>query len=1169
MLLSLCSCMRVSRQVRTEVDSLCMEAYAVRYTDIDSSRNAAQRAFEAAHAYPDGQARALNRMAYVRYQRMDYDGTLAATDSVYDLCNHQVLLLSADVMRMKVFQRVGDGRGFYEARSSALRRLKRINEDVEQLDEADMAEYHYAWTEFHIISSTYFYYQEQYIEAKAEMAALTGQVEKMGDVTQLLYYYYMLGSGGLLDGSYEDVARQEFRYLMDCYVVARRANILYFEANALQALATRLKTPYDREILSSADPDGYALLVAQHLSWMPDSTEIEGHDLPLALAHHALSCFQRYDDLFQTACVYRTIGELEAYEGHYDHALEVLAKALACVNEHHDRYYPQSREVHLSLFNADDLQAQHTENLWIQDSHVRTVPEWMAGIRQQLSMLYSAMDDKAASDYNRNIYLDIMESTSQNREMESRMDELEKELRIQRHLLLAAACVWLLLCTFAGMTFFRMKKHEGKKKLMKGDMQRLQTLSEQLEETEEAVAACRMHIQRHKMQNSEKRAKVSLAQAVIPFLDRIINEVNRMKRSRQMPPSQVEYVTELSDQIIQYNDILTDWIKVEQGQLSMHISTLDIGHLFRILERGHFAFDQKGVSFHVRPTELRVKADEALTLFMLNTLCDNARKFTPQGGSVTVEATATEEYVELSVSDTGCGMSEADIDTILNHKAYDASKIGVEGGAGTEGQKGFGFGLMNCKGIIEKYKKTAARFSVCLFGIESTKGKGSRFFFRLPRVMTLLLLALLFHDPLHAAGQDSKDVASADSLRAEAFYQKVYESNVEGRYEDALYYADSCLYYIEPALALFISPSISTEEAYELKSFLRGADMNYRLLIALRNEVAIAALALHAWELYLYNNAICIHLHKLYNQDATLPSYCDELAKTEAVSRQLTALLVVMSLLMVFFIYLFFRVKKRAAERIASDIEEKLTHTQDMLSHLKYEENRLYVQNQVLDNCLSTIKHESMYYPSRIRFLVTQPNNDVEARITELDELTAYYKQLYMLLCGQAERQAGQQTARRERVTLEALVALARKECETLTVEGEEPLKRRSAAPPLRTGDIQVRVDATLMQELWHQLFKYVRQAFGARCAVTLRLLPQDGCLRVEVCPEGMCLTEEEAHTLFYPDSQRIPLLIVKQIIRDFDALNNNPGLRLVAEEHMIWFQLITDKNGKLQSHHR
>ena len=162
MLLSLCSCMRVSRQVRTEVDSLCMEAYAVRYTDIDSSRNAAQRAFEAARAYPDGQARALNRMAYVRYQRMDYDGTLAATDSVYDLCNHQVLLLSADVMRMKVFQRVGDGRGFYEARSSALKRLKRINEDVEQLDEADMAEYHYAWTEFHIISSTYFYYQERH-----------------------------------------------------------------------------------------------------------------------------------------------------------------------------------------------------------------------------------------------------------------------------------------------------------------------------------------------------------------------------------------------------------------------------------------------------------------------------------------------------------------------------------------------------------------------------------------------------------------------------------------------------------------------------------------------------------------------------------------------------------------------------------------------------------------------------------------------------------------------------------------------------------------------------------------------------------------------------------------------------------------------------------------------
>lgn len=61
--------------------------------------------------------------------------------------------------------------------------------------------------------------------------------------------------------------------------------------------------------------------------------------------------------------------------------------------------------------------------------------------------------------------------------------------------------------------------------------------------------------------------------------------------------------------------------------------------------------------------------------------------------------------------------------------------------------KGHGFGLMNCKGIIDKYKKTNEIFRVCLFRIESELGKGSRFYFRLPKgvrkVLMLVLIAFL------------------------------------------------------------------------------------------------------------------------------------------------------------------------------------------------------------------------------------------------------------------------------------------------------------------------------------------------------------------------------------------------------------------------------------------
>ena len=48
---------------------------------------------------------------------------------------------------------------------------------------------------------------------------------------------------------------------------------------------------------------------------------------------------------------------------------------------------------------------------------------------------------------------------------------------------------------------------------------------------------------------------------------------------------------------------------------------------------------------------------------------------------------------------------------------------------------------MNCNGIINKYKKISQIFSVCEMGVESEKDKGSRFFFRLPKGISRVLLA--------------------------------------------------------------------------------------------------------------------------------------------------------------------------------------------------------------------------------------------------------------------------------------------------------------------------------------------------------------------------------------------------------------------------------------------
>ena len=50
---------------------------------------------------------------------------------------------------------------------------------------------------------------------------------------------------------------------------------------------------------------------------------------------------------------------------------------------------------------------------------------------------------------------------------------------------------------------------------------------------------------------------------------------------------------------------------------------------------------------------------------MLLNILSNAIKFTPAGGVVTIEASATEKGAEIKVADTGCGISEADLERVL------------------------------------------------------------------------------------------------------------------------------------------------------------------------------------------------------------------------------------------------------------------------------------------------------------------------------------------------------------------------------------------------------------------------------------------------------------------------------------------------------------------------
>ena len=247
----------------------------------------------------------------------------------------------------------------------------------------------------------------------------------------------------------------------------------------------------------------------------------------------------------------------------------------------------------------------------------------------------------------------------------------------------------------------------------------------------------------------------------------------------------MQYVRELAERINQYNDLLSQWIRIRQGVVTLNVESFPVQGVFDIVSKGSRGFIQKGVELDVVKSDAVVRADRVLTLFMINTLAYNARKFTPAGGKVTVQAAQGDDYVEISVTDTGVGLSEDDVRLIRDERVFDPDQIGQ----GERQGKGSGFGLMNCKGIIEKYRNADDLFKVCSFNVESTPGKGSRFSFRLPKgIKRALMLLVLLCSGLSAHSQEAQDSLL---VKAYDYANQTYLCNTRGQFEEALLYADS------------------------------------------------------------------------------------------------------------------------------------------------------------------------------------------------------------------------------------------------------------------------------------------------------------------------------------------------------------------------------------------
>ena len=1403
-----CTDMVPTKEVRL-IDSLNGKAYAYRYRSLDSSYKYANEAYRQVNFYKSGKAEASNNLGFCAFMAMDFDRAEALHKEVYKLTKNELELLIADIGLMKICQRTAMNKEFYDYRNSALKRMKRIREESDLFaDRHEALRLDYAFTEFFIVSSIYYYYLQQRQEAITSLNRIP-EDEALTDTNQLLYYHYIKGSASLVEATKpEDRKMREFDQLYITWRTAVQTNHPYFEGNGLQGLANLMVSPNNFELFRTRR--GYAL---DQFGFPVDSL------LPLRMAQRALEKFREYNDLYQIAGAYVSIGKYMNEHGRYTEALDTLAKALDCVNQHHMLYYHHAADTLDKLHVFVEGDTTYTGVPWIMQEDVRTVPEWISRIREQLSVSYAGLGMKYASDYNRNIYLDILNYTRQDKELESRYLSLEADSR-QMTLVLSLVIVGLVLVVILWWFFNKRSKirnqvdverlqriltlcrditssipmnvpliqqgidqlfgkgrlqleipEEGKAALVPlhrlnrdekalvhvlepyivwaaDNEQMVEALSDERMQLEKQRYVYEQHIAGNKRQNLIKKACLAIVNGINPYIDRILNEVHKLTErgyidNAKIKKEKYQYIDELVTTINEYNDILALWIKMKQGTLSLNIETFSLNELFELLGKGRRAFEMKNQKLEIEPTTVMVKADRALTLFMINTLAENARKYTPEGGTIKVYARTTEDaYVEISVEDNGRGISEEDVAHIIGEKVYDSRVIGMKNAADPEvlkENKGSGFGLMNCKGIIEKYKKTNDLFRGCVFDVESELGKGSRFYFRLPsgvrKAMGVLLLCLLLplgmvsclHDPIPPMLQDGDsivvvtDSAYEDLLDVASDYANAaYFANVDENYELALQYIDSAMLFLNEHYEKYARPDrphrymklVGEGTPAEISWWNELFDSDYHVILDIRNEAAVAFLALKQLDAYSYNNSAFTDLYKLQGEDQTLEAYCRQLERSntnKTVGIILCFVLLIVSLVGYYFLYMRKRLQNRlnleqvleinqkvfaaslvrpqeqenaeALQREESTLKEipqrivdeafgsvnelltidrmgiavynETTHRLEYASrpgqempemveqcfsageylseqHLQaiplmveaggehqcvgvlylerregteqetdrllfelvaryvaivvfnavvklatkyrdiesaheetrrasWEDSMLHVQNMVLDNCLSTIKHETIYYPNKIKQIVGRLNaqnlSETEEReaVETMTELIEYYKGLFTILSSCASRQLEEVTFRRTVIPVQELLDAAGKYFKKL-------MKNRPERIELEIESMEAKVIGDVNQ-LRFLLENLIDEALTVR---------EDGVIRLQARKDNEYIrflftdtrrekSVEELNQLFYPNLARMTsgekgelrgteYLVCKQIIRDHDEFAGRRGCRINAE---------------------
>lgn len=212
------------------------------------------------------------------------------------------------------------------------------------------------------------------------------------------------------------------------------------------------------------------------------------------------------------------------------------------------------------------------------------------------------------------------------------------------------------------------------------------------------------------------RTPISSIKAYVDGIkDGMADDPETLNRYLNVIGRKTEILAKLIDDLFEHCQAELEKLKIEKkevysGEFLKHVS-----------DELKLELENSGYEFEVSQDmpDVLINIDSSRIEQVINNLVQNSRKYTPKGGKIMLQAEIEDNCLKISIKDNGYGIDNMDIPYIFD-KFYRGEKMrGSDPG-------GSGLGLSICKYIVEKHDGQ-------IF-VESKKGKGSSFYFIIPKI---------------------------------------------------------------------------------------------------------------------------------------------------------------------------------------------------------------------------------------------------------------------------------------------------------------------------------------------------------------------------------------------------------------------------------------------------